>query len=303
MTNHSESIREFKRARDFLLKHRDDYETAVNGFKWPRLTTFNWATDWFDPYSVLNKRTALHILSDEGEAKLTFEELSDRSSRVAQGFLKAGLIRGDRVLLMMGNTLALWESMLACQKLGLVVIPTATQATTTDLDDRIVRGQVKGVVTDRANTAKFESLLSFRSLVTFVDHPNPPKPWVSFDELRSADHGSIPGETHAKDPFLLYFTSGTTAKPKLVLHTHESYPVGHLSTMYWIGITEGSIHQNVSSPGWAKHAWSSMFAPWNAGATVLVHEYARFQPEVTLNIIRDNKVNSLCAPPTVWRML
>jgi acetyl-CoA synthetase len=101
---------------------------------------------------------------------------------------------------------------------------------------------------------------------------------------------------------LLYFTSGTTAKPKLVLHTHASYPIGHLSTMYWLGLRAGDIHCNISSPGWAKHAWSSFFAPWNAGATVFVHAFDRFDARATLDVIAGHGVTSLCAPPTVWRM-
>jgi acetyl-CoA synthetase len=102
---------------------------------------------------------------------------------------------------------------------------------------------------------------------------------------------------------LLYFTSGTTSKPKLVLHTHASYPVGHLSTMSWLGLREGDVHLNISSPGWAKHAWSCFFAPWNAGATVLVQDFARFSAKRTLQLLRDERVTSLCAPPTVWRMI
>ena len=111
------------------------------------------------------------------------------------------------------------------------------------------------------------------------------------------------GPTRAADPLLLYFTSGTTARPKLVLHTHQSYPVGHLSTMYWLGCREGDVHWNISSPGWAKHAWSSTFAPWNAGATVFGYQYARFDTRRTLETIVRCGVTTLCAPPTVWRML
>ena len=108
--------------------------------------------------------------------------------------------------------------------------------------------------------------------------------------------------TRATDPLLLYFTSGTTAKPKLVLHTHQSYPVGHLTTMFWVGLREGDIHYNISSPGWAKHAWSSFFAPWNAGACIFVYRSARFSPAATLQVIVDKGVTTLCAPPTVWRL-
>ena len=111
------------------------------------------------------------------------------------------------------------------------------------------------------------------------------------------------GPTRADDPFLLYFTSGTTAKPKMVLHTHQSYPVGHLSTLYWIGLREGDVHLNISSPGWAKHAWSCFFAPWNAGATIFIHQLPRFDGQKTLAALARYGVTTLCAPPTVWRML
>jgi acetyl-CoA synthetase len=109
--------------------------------------------------------------------------------------------------------------------------------------------------------------------------------------------------TKASDPLLLYFTSGTTSKPKLVLHTHESYPVGHLSTMYWIGLMPGDVHLNISSPGWAKHSWSCVFAPWNAGACVFIYNAARFNAKRLLNAVERCKVTTLCAPPTVWRLL
>jgi acetyl-CoA synthetase len=110
------------------------------------------------------------------------------------------------------------------------------------------------------------------------------------------------GDTQSNDPLFLYFTSGTTSRPKLVLHT-QSYPAGHLSTMYWLGLQQGDIHWNISSPGWAKHAWSCVFAPWNAAATVFIYNYARFDTQDVLRILVRHGVTSLCAPPTVWRML
>src|SRR6516225_2090500 len=111
------------------------------------------------------------------------------------------------------------------------------------------------------------------------------------------------GETGADDPLLLYFTSGTTAIPKLVLHTHQSYPVGHLSTMYWIGLRPGDLHLNISSPGWAKHAWSCFFSPWNAEAAVFIVNQKRFNARGLLDTIARCGVTTFCAPPTVWRML
>ena len=111
------------------------------------------------------------------------------------------------------------------------------------------------------------------------------------------------GETRAADPLLLYFTSGTTARPKLVLHSHQSYPVGHLATMYWIGLEPGDIHLNISSPGWAKHAYSCFFAPWNAGATVFILNQPRFNAPALLDALASHRITTFCAPPTVWRML
>jgi acetyl-CoA synthetase len=128
--------------------------------------------------------------------------------------------------------------------------------------------------------------------------------WLGYGDADHAPGAFAPdGPTAAADTLLLYFTSGTTASPKLVEHSHVSYPVGHLSTMYWAGIQPGDIHLNVSSPGWAKHAWSNVYAPWIAEATVLVINYSRFDPAALLDQIVRCGVSSFCAPPTVWRML
>ena len=123
---------------------------------------------------------------------------------------------------------------------------------------------------------------------------------AAYDLPRPTPFSSRTGPT---DPMLLYFTSGTTSKPKLVEHTHVSYPVGHLSTVYWIGVRPGDVHLNISSPGWAKHAWSCFFAPWIAEATIFIYNYARFDPPSLLAQIRRAGVTTFCAPPTVWRML
>jgi acetyl-CoA synthetase len=160
---------------------------------------------------------------------------------------------------------------------------------------------VKHVVTDPDGADKMRGLDgSFSRIVVGEQVPG----WHPFHQAYEESSHFIPhGETHINDPVLLYFTSGTTAKPKLVLHTQRSYPVGHLSTMYWIGVREGDVHMNISSAGWAKHAWSSFFAPFNAGATVFVHNYSRFVPRRTLEVLETHEITTLCAPPTVWRML
>src|SRR2546425_4798651 len=292
----------FLKARDFLLRHRADYDTAVRDFRWPVLDRFNWALDYFDAMATGNDLPGLHIVGEDGgECLRSFSGLSSNSIRVANHLREMGARRGDHLLLMLGNEVALWETLLAAMKLGVVVIPATALLTCDDLQDRIDRGRVRHVVAAGPQARKFESVRGeFTRTIVNGDLPG----WRRFEESREADAQFVPdGETLAADPLLLYFTSGTTAKPKLVLHTHESYPVGHLSTLYWIGLQPGDRHWNISSPGWAKHAWSSVFAPWNAGATVFIFNYARFQAKAVLNALVRHRVTTLCAPPTVWRTL
>jgi acetyl-CoA synthetase len=298
----STDARAFFGARDFLLAHRTDYAAAYAGFQWPRLDQFNWALDVFDVIATDNARTALRIVRDDGsDVGISFAELRDRSNQVANALRALGARRGDRLLLMLPNVLQTWETILASMKLGVVVVPATPQLTPIDLADRFDRGAIRHVVTDGDGALKFVGLPHDGArLVVGADASG----WARFESSYDASRDFAPdGPTQASDPLLLYFTSGTTAKPKLVLHTHASYPVGHLSTMYWIGLREGDVHWNISSPGWAKHAWSSVFAPWNAGATIFVYDYQRFDARRVLETIVRCGVTTLCAPPTVWRML
>ena len=294
--------RAFLDARDFLLAHRSAYDTAYAQFTWPRLERFNWALDYFDAIARGNDRPALRIIDDDGaDRTFSFDELRDRSDRVANALRAQGARRGDRLLLMLPNVVQTWETILACMKLGVVIVPSTPQLTPTDIADRFERGGVRHVVTDGDGALKFSGFTGdWTRLIVGSDLPG----WTRFETMYEASSGFKPdAETQATDPLFLYFTSGTTAKPKLVLHTHASYPAGHLSTMYWIGLREGDVHWNISSPGWAKHAWSSVFAPWNAGATILVYDYQRFDARRVLDTIARCGVTTLCAPPTVWRML
>ncbi len=292
---------QFIRARDFLMEHREDYETAYRDFAWPDLEYFNWALDFFDRFAAGNDRPALTIVGVNGVESRTFAQMTERSNKLANFLRELGAKRGDRILLILANNIPLWESMLAAIKLGLVMIPATTALTTEDLEDRFERGHILHVISDSGATDKLATIAgSYTRIAVGGEVPG----WHSFDEAASrSPHFTPDGQTRAGDPLILYFTSGTTSKPKLVLHTHQSYPVGHLSTMYWIGLQEGDVHLNISSPGWAKHAWSSFFAPWIAGAEILIHDYARFDAKQTLQVIVDRGVTTLCAPPTVWRLL
>jgi acetyl-CoA synthetase len=297
----------FEDARNFLLTCREDYASAYSGFRWPAAVPFNWALDWFDARlateAISRDRPALWIVETEtgAEVKLSFAELSLRSNQVANFLRRLGLKRHDRILLLLGNISPLWEVMLAALKLGVVVIPATPLLTEEELADRVNRGHVKCVITTAEHVSKFKRWDAMLRIV--VGMTTDDSGLVSYDQI-GADTAFAPdGSTQADDPSLLYFTSGTTAKPKLVLHSHRSYPVGHLSTMYWIGLKPGDVHLNISSPGWAKHAWSCFFSPWIAGATVFVVNQTRFDARSLLDAIARHGVTTLCAPPTVWRFM
>jgi len=292
----------FLQARDFLQRHRLDYDTAYRDFQQPELDTFNWALDFFDHQARDNHAIALWIVEEDGsERKVSFADMAARSSQVAEYLRNLGVRRGERVLLMLPNRVELWEIMLAGIKLGAVLVPTTMLVAGDDLLDRLERGQIRHVVAQAGEADKFEHR---PGNYTRIAVGGAPAGWHDYADSHTVASVFVPeGETRASDPLLLYFTSGTTAKPKLVLHTHQSYPVGHLSTMYWIGLQPGDVHWNISSPGWAKHAWSCFFAPWNAGATVFVFNFERFASRPVLDAIERCGVTSLCAPPTVWRML
>ncbi|MGW6356368.1 AMP-binding protein [Streptomyces sp. NPDC055092] len=299
------SVMQFLQARDFLLAHREDYEKAYSEFRWPTLDKFNWALDWFDRLgkeAESSDRTALWIVEEDGsERKWTFSELSARSGQVANWLREQGVERGDRIVLMLGNQVELWEAILAAMKLGAVVIPATTLLGTADLQDRLTRGGARHVI---AAVSQADKWASVPGEFTRIAVGGPIDGWLPYSGSDSAPRDFVPDAvTHASDSLLLYFTSGTTSKPKLVEHTHASYPAGHLSTMYWIGLEPGDVHLNISSPGWAKHAWSNLFAPWNAGATVLIYNYSRFDAGAMLAQLERCGVTSFCAPPTVWRML
>jgi acetyl-CoA synthetase len=294
----------FRAARDFLLAHREDYATAYAGFQWPKLDRFNWALDWFDHIAGGDRRNqiALWVVYEDGrQDKLTFAELSERSNRIANYYRDLGVRRGDRVLLMLGNIPPLWETMLAMMKMGAVIIPATTLLTANDVADRIARGRVRHIVCAADLAPKIDAACGSCTRIAIGGKV---AGWQEYEQGYASPSAFAPGgETRANDPLQLYFTSGTTAKPKLVMHSHSSYPVGHLSTMYWIGIKPGDIHCNLSSPGWAKHAWSCFFAPWNAEATVFVINQSRFSARGLLDALTNCGVNTFCAPPTVWRML
>jgi acetyl-CoA synthetase len=306
---------DFREARDHLLALRSDYHRARREFRWPQFAEFNFALDWFDQMAADPAKAnnpALVIVEQDGSAtRRSFADLAARSNQVANWLRSQGVRRGDRMIVMLGNQVELWELMLAGIKLGIVLIPTTTLMGPADLAERVERGEARWAAVGHANIGKFAGVPGNYRLIEIggpgasEQIPAPESaPALHYADSTTAPATFEPGApTRADETLLLYFTSGTTSKAKLVEHTHTSYPVGHLSTMYWIGLEPGDVHLNVASPGWGKHAWSNFFAPWIAEACVFVYNYERFDARALMAQMEREGVTSFCAPPTVWRML
>ncbi|MGK0716177.1 AMP-binding protein [Leucobacter sp. W1153] len=307
----TDGSRAFFAARDQLLACAGDPVRARAEFQWPDVgDAFNWAHDVFDVIAEGNNTVALWIADSDGtEVKRTFAELKRRSDQVANWMLAQGARPGDVAMLMLGNRLELWEIMLAALKIGVVILPTSVVLGAHELDDRVARGQVRWVFAAAEDAVKFAGVPGdYRGIGVGFDEATPDQraalyDWARYEESSAASLAPVVRATQSDDPALIYFTSGTTSLPKIVVHSHTSYPVGHLTTLAWIGLRPGDTHSVVSAPGWGKHAWSSFFAPWSAGATIFVANYSRFDADHFVSELDRAQVNTFCAPPTVWRML
>ncbi len=300
--------------RDFIL-NVESYEDAVESFKWPRITKFNWALDVFDVIAEGNTKPAL-IFSDVdgGEEIVTYDEMMKCSNRVANLLNDIGLSKGDRVMLMMDASVEIYVLFLGIMKAGGVIIPASTLLSPKDVSDRIIRGDVKFVAAhnkyvERVDEAG-EALYRLKGLICIKpDHEdcecetkeNIPC-WIDYnDHLKYDEVFESNFITFSSDTLFMFFTSGTTSKPKLVMHPHH-YPLGHLTTMYWLDLKPDDVHYNISSPGWAKFIWSSFLAPWNAGCTAFTLKYNQFDPDQVLDAMEKYKITSLCAPLSVWKL-
>lgn len=268
---------------------------------------FNFAYDVVDKWAEDRTKLGLIVVdNDDNVDKRTFWELKTASNRFANSLLALGIQAGDPVLIITSRIAEWWEAVLGIMKAGAVVMPATSQLTPKDIKYRVDMGQVKFVITDIANHSKFEAVREqcpqLQHLI-LVDGER--DGWLSYHEMQATTSRYLePVRTRADDPCLIYFTSGTTGMPKMVIHIH-SYPIGHRTTgNYWIKATPHDIHWNISDNGWAKAAWSSLFGPWNAGAAVFTHNnVGKFSPTKTLEILDHFGITTLCAPPTAYRFM
>jgi len=272
--------------------------------------SFNWVRDVFEPLMVkpFADRNMLELVTDDAlePVTVTYGQALEHCNQLLNFLRKQGVQQGDRVFIMCGLDRGLWISYLAAIKGGFVLIPAAGILSADDIVYRFQKAEPKVIITDQENVGKLEqALLQYKQSVKvklLLDGVR--NGWLPFSAIDPEETKANTAETHKEEDLFWFFTSGTTGMPKVVVHTHESYPVGHLTTASWIGLKPGDMHYNISQPGWAKFAWSCVFAPLNFGATVFVYAAkGRFDAAKELKMIEKHKVTTLCAPPTALRLL
>lgn len=285
-----------------------DYEAERRALQLTAPADFNWAFDVFDRWAADPRRVAMLWLDKPGnEREITFATFSRRANQVANALEQLGVTAGDRVFLMLPRVVEWWEVILGCIKLGAVSMPATTLLTPNDIVYRANLAEARVVITDAANAPKFEAIRTecpALEVLLVVDAARPD--WVSYaDVVAAAPAARERQPTPSGDPCMIYFTSGTVGYPKMVLHTHASYPLGHTVTgKYWLDLRPGDLFWNMSETGWAKAAWSNLFGPWNMGATVFTYDIrGKVGADEILQCFARYPITVFCAPPTVYRML
>lgn len=295
----------FLQVKDLIEK--GDY-SQLNSLKIEKPTYFNWVEEVFEGIHLKERphKTALLWTDETQTISYSFLQLSEQANQLLNFLRNKGVHQNDILLTQLMLQPINWLALLAAIKGGLQMVPTATIMGASDLAYRLEKTLPKVIITDQENAYKIEEAekLTGKKVALKIICEGSRPGWYTLDDIAKESKEASAATTKSDDTLFMFFTSGTTGLPKIVCHTHFSHPVGHLTTTCWIGITEQDIHYNISQPGWAKFAWSSFFAPWNVGATIFAHHTNhRFQAQKTLQLLEEHKISTLCAPPTVWRLL
>jgi len=290
-----------------MTHNMTDYDKTYAEFKWEVPEYFNFAGDVIDKWAKDPNKLAMHWVNDDGvEAKRTFLDFSKASKRLCNVMAQNGVKRGDVVMIVLGRSIEWWEVFTACIRMGAVIAPGTTQLTSKDLEYRINTSKAVCFITDNGNASKLEevadkcSTLKCKLIVGGARNG-----WLDYTSVVGAASDVFETAKTAKDEeAIVYFTSGTVGFPKMALHTHTSYPLGHQVTgKFWLDLKPEDLHWNISDTGWAKAAWSSYFGPWFCGAGQFVHCTDRFDPKKTLELLSKYPVTTMCGAPTIYRML
>lgn len=269
---------------------------------------FNWVKEVFEGINVKDhpNETALLWTDEQVTHRYSFRDMSIACNKLLNCLRAKGMQQGDVILTQLSLQVINWQANLAAIKGGLRMIPAATILGVADIEYRFNRLMPKAVIADQDNAAKIEAAeaLTGNTVAIKIIADGVREGWTSLFEINEYGTEAVAADTLSDDPLFLFFTSGTTGMPKVVVHTHFSYPAGHLTTASWIGLKHGDIHYNISQPGWAKFGRSSLFAPWNVGAAVFAyHTTGRFSAAKILQLVAAHNITTFCAPPTVLRML
>jgi acetyl-CoA synthetase/medium-chain acyl-CoA synthetase len=285
-----------------------NYEQERATFRLDVPETFNFGFDVVDRWAQDPSKLAMLWVDDAGHsARFTFADIRRKSNRLASALQGLGVRQGDGVMLVLPR-LPQWHSIVVgLLKLGAIPMPGTVLLTPKDFEYRINIAEARMVIVDEANAAKVEAVrANCPTLQHFIVLGDARPGWMAYDEaLATASETFTPAVTRSTDPALIYFTSGTTGGPKMVLHTHASYPLAHLATgKYWLDLRPEDLHWNLSDTGWAKAAYSNLFGPWLLGAAVFIqHSSARFDAQDTLRLLAQHGITTFCAPPTAYRMM
>lgn len=287
------------------LPRMTDYKSTYESFQWEVPDKFNWTRDVFDAWAEDPDKLAMIWVDDHGtEKRYTFAELSRLSKKFANVLQKNGVQKGDRVFILLPRLVEWWIGKLACLRMGAVMIPGTAQLTAKDLEYRFETAQIAAVLTDELNAPKLEEIrekcTSLRTMLIVGEREG----WLSYEEeMAKASVEFETADTSKDDNAIMFFTSGTTGLPKITVHTHASYPIGHRVTgAYWLDLQPDDLHWNLSDTGWAKASWSSFFGPWNQGACIFVHHSPRFDAKKTLQLLEKYPITTLCGAPTNYRV-
>ena len=269
---------------------------------------FNWVREVFENINLRDYPEYKAIIWTDGkqEAHYTFQAIGNWCNRFLNFLRRSGVQEQDIIFSQIPLLPANWICYLTAIKGGFQLIPSATILNTADIVYRFGKLLPRVAIADYENAAKIDEAekISGQSIPLKIIVNDKRPGWVSFDDISGESEEAMAADTKPGDPLFLFFTSGTTGLPKVVTHTHLSYPLGHLTTASWIGMHPGDLHYNIAQPGWAKFAWSSLFAPWNMGACIFAfHPNGRFIAKDHLAMMEKYRVSTFCAPPTVLRML
>jgi acetyl-CoA synthetase/medium-chain acyl-CoA synthetase len=296
------------------MPNMTDYAATMREFRLAAPARFNWAYETFDAWARDPAKLALLWVSADGQPRrFTYAELGERSRRFANALAGLGVAPGERVFVMLPRVWQWWEIVLGCMRGRTVSMPGTTLLTTKDIQYRLSVSDASVVITDEENAPKVDHVLAEcpsvkRRIVVGAGSRAQAAPggWLDYETLVQKAAASLPHPGNASsDPMMIYFTSGTTGFPKMVLHTHASYPIGHVITgRFWLDNTPADLHWTISDTGWAQAAWTCVFAPWNMGAALFVWDARgkRFEPAQTLEMLERFPITTFFAPPTAYRM-